>query len=58
LQFLPYRDERYDLVIMDEESESPPIRAMLDALNSRRFAREISQLCAYDTEQMGQVIRA
>ena len=58
LHFLPYRDERYDLVIMDEESESPPIRAMLDALNSRRFAREISQLCAYDTEQMGQVIRA
>jgi putative molybdopterin biosynthesis protein len=56
LQFLPYRDERYDLVIMAEESESVPIKAMLDALNSRRFAREISQLCAYDTDNMGQVI--
>ena len=56
LQFIPYRDERYDLVIMESEVESAPIKAMLDALNSRRFAREVSQLCAYDTTQMGQVI--
>ena len=34
-------------------SKSAPIKAMLDALNSRRFAREISQLCAYDTESDG-----
>jgi hypothetical protein len=54
--FIPYRDERYDLVIMESEVESAPIKAMLDALNSRRFAREVSQLCAYETIQMGQVI--
>ena len=58
LHFLPHRDERYDLVIMEQEAESTPIKAMLDALNSRRFANEISQLCAYDTAQMGQIIRA
>ena len=58
LHFLAHRDERYDLVIMEREAESAPIKALLDALNSRRFAREISQLCAYDTAQMGQVIRA
>ncbi len=58
LHFLPYRDERYDLVIMEREAESAPIKALLDALNSRRFAREVSQLCAYDTAQMGQIIRA
>jgi len=56
LHFIPYRDERYDLVIMETEVESAPIKAMLDALNSRRFAREVSQLCAHDTSQMGQVI--
>lgn len=56
LHFITYRDERYDLVIMATEVESAPIKAMLDALNSRRFAREVSQLCAYDTSQMGQVI--
>jgi len=58
LHFLPHLDERYDLVIMEDEAESTQVKAMLDALSSRRFAREISQLCAYDTAEMGQVIRA
>jgi putative molybdopterin biosynthesis protein len=58
LHFIPHREERYDLMIMEQEAESTPIKAMLDALNSRRFAREISQLCAYDTRQMGQILSA
>jgi putative molybdopterin biosynthesis protein len=58
LHFIPHREERYDLMIMEQEAESTPIKAMLDALNSRRFAREISQLCAYDTAQMGQILSA
>jgi putative molybdopterin biosynthesis protein len=56
LHFIPHRDERYDLVIMEQDQESVPVKAMLDALNSRRFAREIAQLCGYDTAQMGQVV--
>jgi len=43
-------------VFKEHEAESMPIKAMLDALNSRRFAREIGQLCGYDTTQMGQVV--
>jgi putative molybdopterin biosynthesis protein len=58
LHFIPHRDERYDLVFMEHEAASMPIKAMLDALNSRRFAREIGQLCGYDTAQMGQVIHS
>jgi len=54
--FIRYRDERYDVVIMESEIGSAPIMAMLDALNSGRFARKVSQLCAYDTIQMGRVI--
>ena len=53
LDFIPLREERYDLVILERETASDPIKAMLEALNSRRFAREVSQLCAYDTSQMG-----
>jgi molybdate-binding protein/DNA-binding XRE family transcriptional regulator len=53
LAFIPLREERYDLVILEDESGLGPVKAMLEALNSRRFAREISQLCAYDTDQMG-----
>jgi molybdopterin molybdotransferase/putative molybdopterin biosynthesis protein len=55
LAFVPIREERYDLVILEREMTSAPVIAMLDALNSRRFAREVSQLCGYDTTQMGQV---
>jgi molybdopterin molybdotransferase/putative molybdopterin biosynthesis protein len=57
LHFLAHRDERYDLVIPEQEADSMPIKAMLDALNSRRFAREVGQLCGYDTAQMGQAVR-
>jgi molybdate-binding protein len=49
-------EERYDLVIRESESATEPVKALLEALNSRRFAREVSQLCAYDTAQMGKVI--
>jgi putative molybdopterin biosynthesis protein len=56
LDFVALRMERYDLVIPESEMDSVPVVAMLDALSSRRFAREVSQLCAYDTERMGQVV--
>ena len=56
LAFIPLREERYDLVVLEDESGLGPVKAMLEALNSRRFAREINQLCAYDTDQMGKVI--
>ena len=50
------REERYDLVILDRDLDSTPVKAMLDALNSQRFAREVSQFCAYDTSQMGRTL--
>jgi len=56
LEFIRLREERYDLVILAAESDKAPVRAMLDTLNSRRFAREISQFCGYDTEPMGRVV--
>jgi putative molybdopterin biosynthesis protein len=56
LTFIPLREERYDLVVLEDESGLGPVKAMLEALNSRRFARELNQLCAYDTDQMGKVL--
>jgi putative molybdopterin biosynthesis protein len=55
LPFISIREERYDLVILARDVETAPVKAMLDTLNSRRFALEVSQFCAYDTKQMGQV---
>jgi putative molybdopterin biosynthesis protein len=56
LEFIPLREERYDLVILAADADTPPVKAMLDTLSSGRFAREISQLCGYDTEPMGRVV--
>jgi putative molybdopterin biosynthesis protein len=56
LSFIPLREERYDLVIPDQELGSTQVKVMLDALSSRRFAREIGDFCLYETGKMGQVI--
>lgn len=56
LGFIPLREERYDLVIPEREVGSMPVRAALEALNSRRFGRELAALCAYDTADTGQVM--
>ena len=56
LHFVPIREERYDLVILSRDRDSIPVKAMFDALNSRSLAREVAQLCAYDTAQMGTVL--
>ena len=56
LEFIPQQEERYDLVFLAGKAKSAPLQAMLDTLNSGRFAREISQFCGYDTQSMGQVV--
>lgn len=53
LGFIPIREERYDLVIPDSAIETAPVKAILEALNSARFTRELSQLCSYDTRRTG-----
>jgi molybdate-binding protein/DNA-binding XRE family transcriptional regulator len=56
LNFIPIREERYDLVILKRDFFSAGVKAMLEALKTSSFAREVAQLCAYDTSQMGTVI--
>ncbi len=56
LHFIALREERYDLLIPERETRSPAVGAMLDALNSSGFARELSELCGYDTSRTGTLI--
>ncbi len=56
LGFIPLREERYDLLIPESEMELPAVASALDALNSSHFARELSELCGYDTSRTGSVI--
>jgi putative molybdopterin biosynthesis protein len=39
LDFIPLREERSDLAIPEAEIDSTPVKGMLDALDSRRFAK-------------------
>jgi putative molybdopterin biosynthesis protein len=56
LGFVPLREERYDVVVLERDLDTKPVKVMLDALSSNRFAREINHFCAYDTDQMGRTI--
>ncbi|HLJ65032.1 MAG TPA: substrate-binding domain-containing protein [Stellaceae bacterium] len=56
LHFIALREERYDLVIPEREFAKPPVKAFLETLNAPRFAREVGELCAYDTTDMGRIL--
>jgi putative molybdopterin biosynthesis protein len=55
LRFQPWREERYDLIVAERELTSPPVTALLEALNSRDLARQIERLCTYDSREMGRI---
>lgn len=56
LGFVPLREERYDVVVLERDLDTKPVKVMLDAFSSNRFARELKQFCTYDTDQMGRTI--
>ncbi len=56
LGFVALREEGYDLVIPERETDAAPVKAMIEALNSSRFGNELAELCAYDTSRMGNVV--
>ena len=56
LSFTTLREERYDLIIPRRETDSPAVKALLEALSSSRLASEVSRLCLYDTTEMGKVL--
>jgi putative molybdopterin biosynthesis protein len=56
LGFIALREERYDLAINESELGGTPVSRMLDAIDWRGFGREVAQLCAYDTTQMGEEV--
>ncbi len=56
LGFITLREERYDLVMNEQTMALPPVRIMMEALNSNRLRRELAALCAYNTRETGQII--
>jgi len=54
LDFIPLFQERYDLVIPQEQMESPRLQPMLDLIQSGGFRRSAGRLAGYETSHMGE----
>jgi molybdate-binding protein/DNA-binding transcriptional regulator YhcF (GntR family) len=55
LDFLFLKDERYDLVIPDQNMDFPPVKALRDWLKSAAAPRTVAELGGYSTREMGQM---
>ena len=56
LDFLPLKDERYDLVIPAEFLNAAPVQAVLDIAVSAPFQTELEALGGYDSARTGTVV--
>lgn len=56
LDFIPLHQERYDLVIRQEDMAKPHFQALLSILNSSSFQNEVAGIGGYDISHMGQIM--
>ncbi len=56
LDFIPLGEERFDLVVKQEEFGSPRVQPLFEALHGKEFRREASALQGYDLARSGKVI--
>lgn len=57
LGFVPWVEERFELVVPADRRSHPGVQRLLDRLTSDGFAREVRSMGAYDTRAMGAVRR-
>jgi len=53
LGFVPLFEERYDLVILEEDYQSSLLAPALDFLQTAAFRQSVTELGGYNTQQMG-----
>ena len=56
IEFIPLKQERYDIVIRKEEADSFEMQTMLKIIRSRSFREEFDHIGGYDTTGMGEII--
>jgi putative molybdopterin biosynthesis protein len=56
LDFIPLSEERFDLVFPKEWSSDARAGAIVEALESRSFRRELASLGGYDTRDSGRLV--
>ena len=57
LDFVPVREERYDLVVPRSEWQGPRLKSLRSVLESREFRGSVLELGGYDTTSTGQVVK-
>ena len=56
LDFVPLRDERYDLVVPRAVRDLPQVKALRDVLSSAEFRDSMREMGGYDTSQTGALV--
>ena len=56
LDFVPWRQVRYDLVVLKAYLDDPPVRQLLSTLMDRRVRWQLKTLGGYDTATTGDVV--
>ena len=56
LGFVPLAPERFDLVVPKEAFFKPTVQALIEAIRSERFRRELERLGGYDWARTGRVV--
>jgi putative molybdopterin biosynthesis protein len=56
VDFIPMKKERYDLVVKQEDFDTPAVATMLRILRSARFQNEFRSIGGYDLTDIGRVM--
>jgi putative molybdopterin biosynthesis protein len=56
LEFIPFFEERFDLVLPTEEVDGSQFRPLFDRLNSAEFRERAAKLGGYDTRRTGEMV--
>jgi putative molybdopterin biosynthesis protein len=56
LDFIPLKEESYDLVILNEHLDIPPVQKLLDYLPSPAFRRLLGKMAGYNCAEIGSVL--
>jgi putative molybdopterin biosynthesis protein len=56
IDFIPMKNERYDLIIKKEHIELPEIQIMMNIINTCAFKKEFGNIGGYNTSEMGKII--
>ncbi|HBQ86224.1 MAG TPA: excisionase [Syntrophomonas sp.] len=56
IEFIPMQQERYELVIKEEDLNKPVVQMLLTILSSRSFKDEVEGLGGYELSECGQLV--